>query len=58
MRSRPGRVHTVVDIDLDRDEPERDIRSTREFGAYRHEVWSLLRSADLRPATQEVDRVA
>jgi NitT/TauT family transport system ATP-binding protein len=57
MRSRPGRVHTVIDIGLDREGPDRDIRSTREFGAYRHEIWSLLRSADLR-AAEEVDRVA
>ena len=62
MSSRPGRVQTVIDIELDRDGPERDLRSTREFGAYRHHIWSLLRTADLRAASgsvpEEVDRVA
>ena len=58
MTGRPGCVQTVVDIDLDRDGPEKDIRSTREFGAYRHRIWSLLRSADPDPTAEEVDRVA
>jgi NitT/TauT family transport system ATP-binding protein len=58
MSTRPGRIKTVVDIDLDRGDPRQDVRSTEEFGRYRHHVWTLLRH-DLRTADQqEVDRVA
>ena len=45
MTSRPGRVKEVVEVRL----PERgigdegDVRSSREFAAYRHRIWSLLR---------------
>jgi len=60
MSSRPGRIKAVVDIDLDREDPSRDVRSSEEFARHRHHVWSLLRS-DLQAAPQEqaeVDRVA
>jgi len=60
MSSRPGRIKAVVDIDLDREDPRRDVRSSEEFARHRHHVWSLLRS-DLQAAPQEqaeVDRVA
>jgi len=60
MSSRPGRIKAVVDIDLDREDPSRDVRSTEEFARHRHHVWSLLRS-DLQAAPEEqaeVDRVA
>ena len=60
MSSRPGRIKAVVDIDLDREDASRDIRSTEEFARHRHHVWSLLRS-DLQAAPEEqaeVDRVA
>jgi len=43
MTSRPGRIKQVVDVRLgDRDARE-DVRSSSEFAAYRHQVWSLLR---------------
>ncbi|RNM16618.1 ABC transporter ATP-binding protein [Nocardioides pocheonensis] len=64
MSSRPGRIKAVVDIDLDRDHPDQDVRSTPEFARHRHQVWSLLRS-DLetvddpaRAEAEEVGRVA
>jgi NitT/TauT family transport system ATP-binding protein len=58
MSTRPGRIKTVVDIDLDRSDPKQDVRSTEQFGRYRHQVWSLLRG-DLRAADiEEVGRVA
>ncbi|HEY6934827.1 MAG TPA: ABC transporter ATP-binding protein [Marmoricola sp.] len=63
MSSRPGRVQTVIDVDLDRKSPQHDIRSSGQFATYRHHIWSLLRSPDprspeLRPAAEEADRVA
>jgi NitT/TauT family transport system ATP-binding protein len=53
MTSRPGRIKEIVDIDLgSRDEIE-DLRSTPEFAAHRHRVWSLLR--DEVRAAQRLD---
>jgi NitT/TauT family transport system ATP-binding protein len=40
LTSRPGRVKTVVDVDIDR--TAEDIRSGEEFRALRHRIWSLL----------------
>jgi len=60
MSSRPGRLKAVVDVALDHDGPERDVRSTDEFARHRHRIWSLLRS-DLAAADadrEEVGRVA
>ena len=41
MTSRPGRIKQVVDIEFD--SREGDLRADARFGAYRHEVWTLLR---------------
>jgi NitT/TauT family transport system ATP-binding protein len=62
MSSRPGRIKAVVDIEIDRDHPDQDVRSTPAFARHRHQVWELLRS-DLEPADadaepEEVGRVA
>ena len=63
MSNRPGRLKTIVDVALDRGDPNQDVRSSEQFAHYRHQVWSLLRS-DRRAAdaaeleTGEVDRVA
>ncbi|GAA1997497.1 ABC transporter ATP-binding protein [Catenulispora subtropica] len=43
MTSRPGRVKEIVDVRLGDRGPDDDVRSSPEFAAYRHEVWSLLR---------------
>jgi len=43
MTSRPGRVKRVVDVRLGDRQAEDDVRSSPEFAAYRHQVWSLLR---------------
>ena len=40
LTSRPGRVKTVVDIDIDRS--GEDVRSNEEFRHYRHQIWTLL----------------
>jgi len=42
LTGRPGRVKEIVEIDLDRDTD--DVRSTPEFAAQRHRVWSLLQA--------------
>ncbi|KAA0024120.1 ABC transporter ATP-binding protein [Antrihabitans cavernicola] len=50
MTSRPGRIKTIVPIDLgDRDRVD-DIRSTPEFTRYRHQLWELLRDEITRTA--------
>jgi NitT/TauT family transport system ATP-binding protein len=58
MSGRPGRVQTVIDVNLDRSSPQHDVRSSAPFGTYRHHIWSLLRSPGLRTAAEEADRVA
>lgn len=40
LTSRPGRVKTFVDIDIDRS--GEDVRSSEEFRRYRHRIWTLL----------------
>ncbi|MEU1734924.1 ABC transporter ATP-binding protein [Streptosporangium sp. NPDC020145] len=41
MTSRPGRIKRILDIEFD--SREGDLRADARFGAYRHEVWTLLR---------------
>ncbi|HYN97949.1 MAG TPA: ABC transporter ATP-binding protein [Pilimelia sp.] len=43
MTSRPGRIKQVIDIPLTGRTGKGDLRSSPEFGRYRHEIWSLLR---------------
>jgi NitT/TauT family transport system ATP-binding protein len=42
LTSRPGRVKEVIDIDLGPRHEIEDLRSSPEFAAHRHRVWSLL----------------
>jgi NitT/TauT family transport system ATP-binding protein len=42
LTSRPGRVKEVVSIGLGARDEVDDVRSSQEFAAHRHEVWSLL----------------
>jgi NitT/TauT family transport system ATP-binding protein len=42
MTSRPGRIKQVVDIPLQGRTSEQDIRTSDDFTALRHQVWSLL----------------
>ncbi len=61
MSSRPGTIRTIVDVRLDRSgHAEEDIRSTREFAAYRHQIWELLHDqrSVRRSVTVEVASVA
>jgi len=55
MSARPGRIREVIDIELDRSEGA-DVRSTAEFAAYRHHIWSLLR--ELASPVKVVENVA
>ena len=43
MTSRPGRIKEIVDVRLDAGGPDDDIRSSPEFAAHRHKIWTLLR---------------
>ncbi|THF65475.1 ABC transporter ATP-binding protein [Pseudothauera nasutitermitis] len=42
ITARPGRLKAVVDIDLPAPRHERDVRSSAEFSAVRHQLWELL----------------
>jgi NitT/TauT family transport system ATP-binding protein len=55
MSARPGRIREVVEVDVDRTAGS-DVRSTREFARYRHQVWTLLR--EQTAAVKEVEQVA
>jgi NitT/TauT family transport system ATP-binding protein len=52
MTSRPGRIKHVLQVELDR-HAEGDIRSGRDFVAYRHEVWTLLHDEVLQAREDE-----
>ena len=43
MSARPGRIKAVVEIDLESRADVTDLRSSPEFGRYRHLVWEQLR---------------
>lgn len=53
MTAGPGRIKQVVQIDIGPREATRDPRSSPEFAACRHQVWSLL-YADVIAARREV----
>lgn len=52
MTSRPGRIKSVTDIDLDRDASE-DVRSDPAFARYRHRVWRELHDEVARAQRSE-----
>lgn len=59
MSNRPGRITSLIDIDLPAGRPDEDVRSTAAFADYRHQIWTLLREPSARPsAVREVHRVA
>jgi NitT/TauT family transport system ATP-binding protein len=51
LTSRPGRLKQVLAIDLGDRHASTDLRSTPEFGRYRHLIWSLLHD-EVRKAQQ------
>jgi len=56
LTSRPGRVKRTVRIDLGNRREVRDLRSSTEFGRYRHEIWELLHDEVARAQRLEVAR--
>lgn len=52
LTSRPGRVKTVVDVDIDR--TAEDVRSSAGFRDLRHRIWSLLHDEVERARTLEL----
>ncbi|NKY34013.1 ABC transporter ATP-binding protein [Nocardia speluncae] len=56
LTSRPGRVKTVVDIDIDRTAD--DIRSGAEFRELRHQIWSLLHDEVERARSLELAAIS
>lgn len=59
MSNRPGRITSLIDIDLPEVGPHEDVRSSAAFAEYRHRIWSLLRQPAHRPSViRQVDRVA
>jgi NitT/TauT family transport system ATP-binding protein len=57
LTSRPGRVKSVVDIDLGHRDEAEDIRSSPEFARYRHEIWTLLHDEVVRAHELEKEAV-
>jgi len=55
MTSRPGRIKHVVEIPAELKQTP-DVRSSPEYGALRHEIWSLLREEVLKAQEQEKRR--
>lgn len=62
LTSRPGRIKTIVDVDIDRNVD--DVRSSEAFRTLRHDIWSLLHSEvtrthdlELATATEEAQHV-
>ncbi len=53
LTSRPGRVKTIVDIDIDRSGD--DVRSGEEFRVFRHRIWTLLHGEVERARAGELD---
>ncbi|NRI65094.1 MULTISPECIES: ABC transporter ATP-binding protein [Rhodococcus] len=53
LTSRPGRVKTIVDIDIDR--TAADVRSGEQFRDFRHQIWTLLHGEVERARTDELD---
>ncbi|AQA21428.1 ABC transporter family protein [Rhodococcus sp. MTM3W5.2] len=56
LTSRPGRVKTVVDIDIDR--TAADVRSDARFREFRHHIWSQLQGEVARAQHQELEAQA
>jgi NitT/TauT family transport system ATP-binding protein len=53
LTSRPGRIKTVVDIDVERNVD--DVRSGEAFRRYRHHIWTQLHSEVERGQVLELD---
>ncbi len=55
MSAKPGKIKEIVNIDLQDRQSVDDIRSTQQFGEYRHHIWNLLhsRAAQESPAQFE-----
>lgn len=56
MSARPGKIKEIVNIDLQGRQAVNDIRSTPEFGEYRHHIWNLLHSRDEQDATAQFEK--
>jgi NitT/TauT family transport system ATP-binding protein len=57
LTSRPGRVKSVVDIDLPHRDEVDDVRSAPEFARYRHEIWDLLHDEVVRAHELEKEAI-
>src|SRR5512138_2292613 len=51
MTARPGRIKRIIDVDLPA-RTDRDVRSSPEFAALRHQAWELL-TAEVEAARRE-----
>jgi NitT/TauT family transport system ATP-binding protein len=57
LTPRPGRVQTVIDVDLGDRTAARDLQSDPRFVAYRHQVWDALHAPADTTTAQEVTHV-
>jgi len=58
MTSRPGRIKQIVDIPESLHAGTPDVRSLPQFGALRHEIWSLLHDEVADARQQRRERIA
>lgn len=56
MSARPGEIKEIVNIDLQDRQSVDDIRSTQQFGEYRHHIWSLLHSHSRQDVAASVEK--
>jgi len=54
MSAKPGKVKEIVNIDLQDRQSVDDIRSTRQFGEYRHHIWTLLHNSGQQDLDEQV----
>lgn len=53
LTSRPGRIKTIVEVDIDRSVP--DVRSDAQFRSLRHHIWTLLHGEVERAQSTELE---
>jgi NitT/TauT family transport system ATP-binding protein len=57
LTSRPGRIKSVVGIDLPHRDEVDDVRSSAEFARYRHDIWALLHDEVVRAHELEKEAI-
>lgn len=56
MTGRPGRIKTIISVDLPRPRSERGLRSSSEYISLREQIWQELSTEAMQAAKQDADR--